>query len=76
VALSDIYAPASVVRPDDALVDEAFAFTAPTSEQCARCTPEASARHLTRRADRLEVRLAPPDLSIDQATLPPYPPNT
>ena len=36
-------------------------------EQRARCTPEASALHLTRRGDLLDVRLAPPDLSIYHA---------
>jgi hypothetical protein len=40
-------------------------------EQRARFTPEASALHLTRRTDLLEVRLAQPDLSIYQATLSP-----
>jgi transposase len=79
VALSDIYDPASVARAmDDALVYEAFSseYIANLLEQRARCTPEASALHLTRREDLLEVRLAPPDLSIYQATLQPYPPNT
>ena len=79
VALSDIYDPASVARAlDDALVSEAFASDdiANLLEQRARCTPEASALHLTRREDLLEVRLAPPDLSIYQATLQPHPPNT
>ncbi len=79
VALSDIYDPASVARAlDDALVYEAFSseYIANLLEQRARCTPEASALHLTRREDLLEVRLAPPDLSIYQATLQPHPPNT
>jgi hypothetical protein len=34
----------------------------------ARFTPEASALHLTRREDLLEIRLEPPDLSLYQAT--------
>ena len=37
-------------------------------EQRARLTPEASALHLTRREDLLEIRLEPPDLSIYHAT--------
>jgi len=55
------------------LVYEAFSsdYIANLLEQRARFTPEASALHLTRRADLLEVRLAQPDLSIYQATLPP-----
>jgi hypothetical protein len=79
VAWSDIYDPASVARAlDDALVYEAFssADIATLLAQRARCTPEASALHLTRREARLAVRLAPPDLSISHATLPPHPPNT
>jgi hypothetical protein len=79
VALSDIYDPVAVARAmDDALVYEAFAadYIANLLEQRARCTPEASALHLTRREDLLEVRLAPPDLSIYQATPQPHLPNT
>ena len=79
VALSDIYDPVAVARAmDDALVYEAFAsdYIANLLEQRARCTPEASALHLTRREDLLEVRLAPPDLSIYQAPPPPHSPNT
>ena len=74
VALSDLYAPEVVSRAmEEALVYEAFSseYIANLLEQRARCTPEASALHLTRRADLLEVRLAQPDLSIYQATLPP-----
>jgi transposase len=74
VALSDIYTPEAVSRAlEDALVYEAFSsdYIANLLEQRARFTPEASALHLTRRADLLEVRLAQPDLSIYQATLPP-----
>jgi len=74
VALSDIYPPEAVSRAlEDALVYEAFSsdYIANLLEQRARFTPEASALHLTRRADLLEVRLAQPDLSIYQATLPP-----
>ena len=40
----------------------------PLLEQRARFIPEASALHLTRREDLLEIRLQPPDLSIYQAT--------
>jgi len=67
VALSDIYAPASVARAmEDAFVYEAFSseYIANLLEQRARFTPEASALHLTRREDLLEVSLAQPDLSM------------
>jgi len=70
VALSDIYAPEAMARAmEDAFVYEAFSsdYIANLLEQRARFTPEASALHLTRREDLLEVRLAPPDLSIYQA---------
>src|SRR5262249_56416946 len=52
VALSDIYTPEAVARAlDDALTYEAFSseYIANLVEQRARCTPEASALHLTRR---------------------------
>jgi hypothetical protein len=39
-------------------------------EQRARFTPEASALHLTRREDLLEISLSPPDLSLYHATTP------
>jgi transposase len=74
VALSDIYTPEAVARAlEDALVYEAFSseYIANLLEQRARFTPEASALHLTRRADLLEVRLEQPDLSIYQALLSP-----
>jgi hypothetical protein len=67
VALSDIYSPQAVARAmDDAFVYEAFSsdYIANLVEQRARFTPEASALHLTRRADLLELRFAQPDLSI------------
>jgi transposase len=70
VALSDIYTPEAVARAmADAFVYEAFSsdYIANLVEQRARCTPEASALHLTRRGDLLDVRLAPPDLSIYHA---------
>src|ERR687887_2508705 len=70
VALSDIYTPAAVARAmEDAFVYEAFSsdYIANLVEQRARCTPEASALHLTRRGDLLDVSLAPPDLNIYQA---------
>src|SRR5215468_786994 len=76
VALSDIYPPESVARAlDDALTYEAFSseYIANLLEQRARFTPEASALHLTRRGDLLELSLAPPDLSLYQATPPPTP---
>jgi hypothetical protein len=79
VALSDIYTPEAVARAlEDALVYEAFSsdYIANLVEQRARFTPEASALHLTRRADLLEVRLEQPDLSIYQATLSPERHNT
>jgi hypothetical protein len=72
VALRDIYTPEAVARAlEDAFVYEAFSseYIANLLEQRARLTPEASALHLTRRTDLLEVRLAQPDLSIYQATL-------
>lgn len=71
VALSDIYAPESVARAmEDAFTYEAFSaeYIANLLEQRARFTPEASALHLTRREDLLEIRLEPPDLSLYQAT--------
>jgi hypothetical protein len=67
VALSDIYTPEAVARAmEDALVYEAFSsdYIANLVEQRAQFTPEASALHLTRRSDLLDVSLAPPDLSI------------
>jgi transposase len=67
VALSDIYTPEAVARAmEDAFVYEAFSseYIANLVEQRARFTPEASALHLTRRGDLLDVSLAPPDLSI------------
>ena len=76
VALSDIYTPEAVARAlDDALTYEAFSaeYIANLLEQRARFTPEASALHLTRRADLLEISLAPPDLSLYHATPPPTP---
>jgi transposase len=71
VALSDIYTPEAVARAmEDAFTYEAFSaeYIANLLEQRARFTPEASALHLTRRADLLEIRLEPPDLSLYQAT--------
>jgi hypothetical protein len=55
---------------EDAFAYEAFAsdYIANVLEQRARFIPEASALHLTRREDLLEVRLHPPALSIDHAT--------
>ena len=70
VALSDIYTPEAVARAmEDAFVYEAFSsdYIANLVEQRAQCTPEASALHLTRREDLLDVSLAPPDLSIYHA---------
>ena len=70
VALSDIYAPEAVSRAmEDAFVYEAFSseYIANLLEQRARFTPEASALHLTRRGDLLDISLAPPDLSIYHA---------
>src|SRR6266478_4686333 len=79
VALSDIYAPEAVSRAmEDAFVYEAFSseYIANLVEQRARFTPEASALHLTRRGDLLDVSLAPPDLSIYHATPQPPSPDT
>jgi len=71
VALSDIDDPQTVARArEDAWTYEAFssAYLANLLEQRARCTPEARAFPLTRRAALLEVRRPPPDLSLYQAT--------
>jgi transposase len=79
VALSDIYDPQAVARAmEDAFVSAAFSseYIANLLEQRARCTPEASALHLTRREDLLEVRLEQPDLSISSATPQPQPTDT
>jgi transposase len=79
VALSDIYDAQAVARAmQDALTYEAFSseYIANLLEQRARFTPEASALHLTRREDLLELRLVQPDLSIYQATPPSHPNNT
>lgn len=70
VALSDIYGTEAVARAmQDALVYQAFSseYIANLLEQRGRFTPEASALHLTRREDLLELRLEQPDLSIYQA---------
>lgn len=67
VALSEIYDPQAVARAmEDALVYEAFSSESSANlvEQRARFTPEASACHLTRRDDLLEVRRAQPDLRL------------
>jgi transposase len=69
VALSDIYGAQEVARVmQDAFVYNAFSseYIANLLEQRQRFTPEASALHLTRREDLLEVRLEPPDLSLYQ----------
>lgn len=69
VALSDIYGQEPVARAlSDALHYEAFAsdYIANLLEQRAHFTPEASALHLTRREDLLDIRLQAPDLSIYQ----------
>jgi len=71
VALSDISGPEAVARAmEDAFAYEAFASDSIANllEPRARFTPEASALHLTRREDLLEVTLPPPDLSMYQAT--------
>ena len=76
VALSDIYGPEPVARAlSDALHYHAFAsdYIANLLEQRARFTPEASALHLTRREDLLELRLQAPDLSIYQEAPAPPP---
>ena len=76
VALSDIYSPEAVARAlEEALTSEAFAseYSANVLEQRARFTPAASALHLTRREDLLEVRLEPPALSLYHPTSQPEP---
>jgi hypothetical protein len=61
----------------DALHYQAFAsdYIANLLEQRAHFTPEASALHLTRREDLLEIRLQAPDLSIYQDAPEPQPPH-
>jgi transposase len=79
VALSDIYGTEAVTRAIvDALTYEAFSsdYIANLVEQRARFTPEASPLHLTHREDLLDIRLAPPDLSLYQANPTPEHPNT
>jgi transposase len=78
VALSDIYGQEPVARAlSDALHYQAFAsdYIANLLEQRAHFTPEASALHLTRREDLLEIRLQAPDLSIYQDAPEPQPPH-
>ena len=77
--MSDIYAPEAVARAmEDAFAYEAFSaeYIANLLEQRARFTPEASALHLTRREDLLEISLAPPDLSLYHTTAPTQHPET
>jgi hypothetical protein len=77
VALSDIYGQEAVARAmADAVAYGAFAadYIANLLEQRARCTPQESPLHLTRREDLLEIHLQPPDLSLYQET-PPTPDN-
>ncbi len=67
VALSDIYGVDNVVRAmSDALVFGAISceYIANLLEQRARSTPEASALHLTRNEDLLDLAIQEPDLSI------------
>jgi hypothetical protein len=74
VALSDLDTPEAVSRVmEDACVYEAFSseYSAHLLEQRARFTPEASALHLPRREDRLDLSLAPPDLSLYHTHPPP-----
>jgi Mu transposase, C-terminal domain len=78
VAWSDMYDPQTVARAiEDALTYAAFSaeYIANLLAQRARFTPEASTFPLTRRADLLEVSLAPPDLSLSHATPYPEPPD-
>jgi transposase len=73
VALSDIYSPEAVARAlADALEYGAFAadYIANLLEQRARFTPQESPLYLTRRADLLDLRLQPPDLSVYQEPRP------
>ena len=79
VALSDIYGTEAVTRAmGDALTYEAFSsdYIANLVEQRARFTPAASPLHVTYRQDLLDIRLAPPDLSLYQANPTPEHPNT
>jgi transposase len=69
VALSDIYGVDAVARAiEDSLAFHAFSceYIANLLEMRARSRPEASALHLTRRQDLLELELAEPDLSLYQ----------
>ena len=77
VALRDISTPQAVGRAlEDALVSAAFSSDSLANlvGQRARFTPEARPLHLPRRHDLLDVRLAPPDLSLSQATTQPESP--
>jgi transposase len=79
VALSDSYGVEAVAKAmEDAWTYEAFSaeYIANLVEQGARFTPEASALHLTRREDLLEINLAPPALSLYHATTAPQDPET
>ena len=67
VALSEIYPLESVARAmEDAFAFEAFSceYIANLLEQRSRCLPEASALHLTRREDLLDIKIEQPDLTI------------
>ncbi len=67
VALSDIYGTDNVARAmNDALVFGAISceYIANLLEQRAQSTPEASALHLTRNEDLLELAIQEPDLSL------------
>lgn len=67
VALSDIYGVDAVRRAiEDGLAFHAFSceYIANLLEMRARSRPQASALHLTRRQDLLELELAEPDLSL------------
>jgi hypothetical protein len=67
VALSDIYGAEAVARAiEDALVFHAFSceYIANLLEMRARERPAASALHLTRCQDLLEIDIDPPDLSL------------
>ena len=78
VALSDIYGQEPVARAlSDALHYAAFAsdYIANLLEQRARFTPQASALHLTRREDLLDLCLQAPDLSIYQESPEPQTPH-
>lgn len=76
MALSEIYGVDKAARAiDDACEFQAFSceYIANLLEQRMRLLPEASALHLTRREDLLDLELPEPNLNIYGSTLDPQP---